>query len=147
MTVAVGVKGGRAAGYVCDGRNVEAWLEGEVAGSHLTLHGRDPGTTLDATADQNGLLGSITFRGNKLPFAAQAATGVVGLYQIRRSVKGITERIGWIVLPDGRQVGIRNVGGIRSPAPFLDPTTGTTQINGEILPADRVSGSTTVLGP
>jgi hypothetical protein len=147
LTVAVGVKDGRAAGYLCDGRNVEAWLEGEIAGSHLTLHGRDPGTTLDARADQNGILGSITLRGNKLPFSAQAATGPAGLYQIRRTVKGITDRIGWIVLPDGSQVGIRNVGGIRAPAPFLDPTTRTTQVNGEDLPAaDRVSGSTTVLG-
>ena len=146
LTVAVGVKGRRAAGYLCDGRNVEAWLEGEIAGGHLTLHGRDPGTTLESTADQNGLLGSITLRGNKLPFAAQAATGAAGLYQIRRTVKGITDRIGWIVLPDGKQVGIRNAGGTRTPAPFLDPTTRRTQVDGADLPADRISGSTTVLG-
>jgi hypothetical protein len=129
MTLAVGVKGNRAAGYLCDGKKVEAWLEGDVNGDTLTLHG------------------SITLGGATLPFSAQAATGQAGLYQSRRVLNGIATRTGWIVLPDGSQVGVRNNGGNRTPAPPLDPATAQARDdNGEIVHADRVSGSTTVLG-
>jgi len=86
--------------------------------------------------------------GATLPFSAQAATGQAGLYQSRRVLNGIATRIGWIVLPDGSQVGIRNNGGTRTPAPTLDPTTAQARDdNGEIVRAERISGSTTVLGP
>jgi hypothetical protein len=62
-------------------------------------------------------------------------------------LNGISTRIGWIVLPDGSQVGIRNDGGTRTPAPTLDPATAQARdVNGEVVQADRVSGSTTVLG-
>jgi serine/threonine-protein kinase len=147
MTLAVGVKGNRAAGYLCDGKKVEAWLEGDVKGDTLILHGRDASTSVTATVDRAALHGSITLGGATLPFSAQAATGQAGLYQSRRVLNGIATRIGWIVLPDGSQVGIRNNGGNRTPAPRLDPATAQAMDdNGEIVHADRVSGSSTVLG-
>ena len=148
MTLAVGVKGNRAAGYLCDGKKVEAWLEGDVKGNTLTLHGRDASTSVTATVDRDALHGNVTLGGATLPFSAQAATGQAGLYQSRRVLNGIATRIGWIVLPDGSQVGIRNNGGARAPAPTLDPTTAQARDdNGEIVHAERISGSTTVLGP
>ena len=148
MTLAVGVKGNRAAGYLCDGKKVEAWLEGDVKGNTLTLHGRDASTSVTATVDRAALHGNVTLGGATLPFSAQAATGQAGLYQSRRVLNGIATRIGWIVLPDGSQVGIRNNGGARTPAPTLDPTTAQARDdNGEIVHAERISGSTTVLGP
>jgi hypothetical protein len=148
MTLAVGVKGNRAAGYLCDGKKVEAWLEGDVNGNTLTLHGRDASTSVTATVDPNALHGNATMGGSTLPFSARAATGQAGLYQSKRVLNGIATRIGWIVLPDGSQVGIRNSGGTRTPAPALDPATAQARDdNGETVHADRVSGSTTVLGP
>jgi serine/threonine protein kinase len=148
MTLAVGVKGNRAVGYLCDGKKVEAWLEGDVNGDTLTLHGRDASTSVTATVDRAALHGNVTLAGATLPFSAQAATGQAGLYQSRRVLNGIATRIGWIVLPDGSQVGIRNNGGARTPAPTLDPTTAQARDdNGEMVRAERISGSTTVLGP
>jgi hypothetical protein len=146
VTIAVGVKDGRAAGYLCDGSKVEAWLEGNIAGADVTLHGRDPSTVLTAKADPRGLLGSITVGGVSRPFSAATATGAAGLYQSKRVLKGISTRIGWIVLPDGTQVGIRNENGVRTPAPPLDPATGAAVDGGETVPAERVSGGTVVIG-
>ena len=146
ITLAVGIKDGRAAGYLCDGDTVEAWLEGDINGADVALHGRDPSTVLDATASQRGLLGTLTVAGVARPFAAALATGPAGLYQNKRVINGITTRIGWIVLPDGTQVGIRNENGVRTPAPPLDPGTGEAVDGGETVRGDRVSGATVVLG-
>jgi hypothetical protein len=146
LTLAVGVKDGRAAGYLCDGRTVEAWLEGTLTGDQLSLHGRNADTGVTATVDQRSLLGMVTVAGTVRPFSAQIATGPAGLFESRRTVEGITTRIGWIVLPDGTQVGIRNNGGERSPAPPLDPITLSAVEDGRPIPVERLSGASTVLG-
>lgn len=147
LAVAVGIKDGRAAGYLCDGDGVEAWLEGTVAGDRLTLHGYDPGTSLTATADQRAVLGGVSIGGTVRPFSAKIATGEAGLFQSRRTVAGITTRIGWIVLPDGSVVGVRNSGGERSRAPDLDPVALRAAEDGRPIPVERLSGASVVLGP
>jgi hypothetical protein len=48
LTVAVGIKDGRAAAYLGDGRSVEVWLEGILVGNRLSLHGRTADTGVDA---------------------------------------------------------------------------------------------------
>jgi hypothetical protein len=109
------------------------------------LHGRDASNGVTATVNQQALLGSVTEGGTTLPFSAQLTTGQAGLYQSRRVVDGITTRIGWIVLPDGTQVGIRNNGGTRTPAPPLNPATTQARDGGQTIQAERVSGATTVI--
>jgi hypothetical protein len=146
ITLAVGIKNGRAAGYLCDGSKVEAWLEGAATGEKITLRGRDPGTVVEAAVSEPGLFGTITIAGVHRPFAAKLATGPAGLYQSKRVLNGIASRIGWIVLPDGTQVGIRNENGVRTPAPRLDPATAEAVDGGETVRAERVSGATVVLG-
>ena len=146
ITLAVGIKNGRAAGYLCDGSKVEAWLEGDVTGEKVTLRGRDPSTVVEATVSEQGLFGTITVAGANRPFAAKLATGPAGLYQSKRVLNGIASRIGWIVLPDGTQVGIRNENGVRTPAPRLDPATAVAVDGGTSIPAERVTGATVVLG-
>jgi serine/threonine protein kinase len=146
LTVAVGVKDGRAAGYLCDGKAAEAWLEGELVGDQLTLHGRDANTQVTATVDQRSLLGNLVVGGTVRPFSAQIATGPAGLFQSRRTVEGITTRIGWIVLPDGTQVGVRNQDAQRSPAPPFDPVTLFATEDGRPIPVERLSGASVVLG-
>lgn len=118
-TIALAVKDGKAIAYVCDGKGVEAWLQGTVTGSTLTLNGKTSqvsGTVSDANA-----FGTITVSGKQWPFSAQAVKAPNGLYQGRADVKGVVNRIGWIVLPDGTQTGILNAGGQLRPAPPLDP--------------------------
>uniref|UniRef100_UPI0015F0649D hypothetical protein n=1 Tax=Pseudonocardia pini TaxID=2758030 RepID=UPI0015F0649D len=148
LALAIGFKAGRAVGYLCDGKSVEAWLEGTVEGDRVLLHGRTPANSVAATADQRSLLGTVTVGGVAHPFSARiAVTGSdAGLYENKRAVEGISTRIGWIVLFDGTQVGIAKRGDVRSPAPTLDTSTLRAVDGGETVTAERLSGSSVVLG-
>ena len=133
MAVGIAVKGGRAVAYLCDGRSVEAWLSGTATGGRVTLNEPNgPGTVF---ADINGtrITGIAVARGDEFDFALTEAESPAGLY---RQQDGDT-KIGWIVYPDGDQVGIANTGGEMRPAPALDPTGGD---------AERVDGQTRLGG-
>src|SRR5690349_12579318 len=121
VTVAIAVKDGRAVGYICDGKKVEAWLEGTLSGSDLALKSKDGASTIKGTADQTKSFGTVAVGGKQWPFAAQAATAPAGLYEGRAQVRGVVNRIGWIVLQDGTQTGLREQGLDKVPAPVLDP--------------------------
>lgn len=122
VTVAIAVKNGRAVGYVCDGKKIEAWLEGTVSGSDLALKSKNGASTITGTVDEAKSLGTVAVGGKQWPFAAQAAKAPAGLYQGTAQVRGVVNRIGWIVLQDGSQTGLREQGGETVAAPVLDPT-------------------------
>lgn len=147
LAVAVGVKDGRAVGFLSDGNTVEAWLEGTLVGDQLTLHGLDAGTAVTATVGPQSVLGEVTVGGTARPFSAPIATGPAGLFGSRRTVEGTTTRIGWIVLSDGTQVGVRDRNGERSPAPPLNPLTLIALEDGRPIPVLRLSGASVVLDP
>ena len=72
------------------------------------------------------------------------AVGPVGSIAI---VRGTKIRAGWIVLPDGSQVGSAESNPdaappLVTPAPKLDPTTGTSQDGNMVLVATLISGVT-----
>jgi len=122
VTVAIAVKNGRAVGYVCDGKKIEAWLEGAVSGSDLTLKSKDGTSTVDGTVDDKQSFGTVAVNGKQWPYAAKAASSPAGLYEGRAQVRGVLNRIGWVVLQDGSQTGVRENGVDTLPAPVLDPT-------------------------
>src|SRR4051794_13032126 len=65
VTVAIAVKNGRAVGYVCDGKKVEAWLEGTLSGSDLALKSKDGKSTINATADDKQSFGTAAVGGQE----------------------------------------------------------------------------------
>jgi hypothetical protein len=140
MTVAVAVSGAEAAAYICDGEKIEAWLDGTVTGEQVDLQGRD-GAQLTATLSDTAVLGVVTVGNDELPFSAAVAGPPAGIYEGRATVDGELNRIGWIVLPSGRQVGINNVGGEREPAPELDPNDiDGLEIEGVEVEVQRIEG-------
>lgn len=136
-TIAIAVLNNRAAGYFCDGRAVESWLTGTASGGVVTLRSK-AGDTVRARLSGESLTGTITVAGRTLGFDAGTAKAPAGLYRAR----GSNTTIGWIVLPDGSQVGIRSSSGRRAPAPRLDPNRGAVVIGGTVLPAGPVTGAT-----
>jgi hypothetical protein len=136
-TIAIAVLNNRAAGYFCDGRAVESWLTGTAAGGVVTLRSKS-GDTVRARLSGGSLTGTITVAGRTLGFDAATAEAPAGLYRAR----GSAVTIGWIVLPDGSQVGIRSSSGRRTPAPRLDPDRGAVVIGDTVLPAGPVTGAT-----
>lgn len=140
-TIAIAVLNGRAAGYFCDGRSIEAWLTGTASGGVVTLRSK-AGDTVRAQLTDGSLAGTIQVAGRTLSFDADAAKAPAGVYRGRGSAGGATTTIGWIILPDGSQVGISSAAGRRTPAPRLDPARGAVVVGNTVIPADPVSGAT-----
>jgi hypothetical protein len=145
ITVAVAVSGEEASAYICDGKRIESWMEGTVSGEQVTVQGKN-GAQLTATLTDNAALGSVTVADEQLPFSAAAAGPPAGIYEGKATVDGKPNRVGWIVLPSGRQVGINNVGGNRAPAPELDPNDiDGFRIKGVQVEVQRIGGGDPVV--
>jgi hypothetical protein len=136
IAVAVAVRGNRAAAYLCDGESVEAWLRGTVDGDRLRLRNKSDTIELEARLDDRGLEGRVDLDGDDLGFTIDEAEKPAGLYRAR----GAKTSIGWIVLPDGSQVGVQTTGEESAPAPELDPDNPEVTVDGESLAGEPVSG-------
>jgi len=148
VTVAIAVKDGRAVGYVCDGKKVEAWLEGTLSGSDLALKSKDGKSTIAGTADDKQSFGTVAVSGKEWPFAAKAASSPAGLYEGRAQVRGVLNRIGWIRLQDGSQTGVWNRGADKVAAPVLDPARpGAVVVDGVPVTVRTISGADVVIAP
>jgi len=133
--VAVAILGTKAAAYLCDGDSVEAWLRGTVDGDEITLTGQN-GARLEAELDGRRLEGTVGVNDEKRDFAIREAKSPAGLYR----AKGSKTTIGWIVLPNGSQVGVQTTGEESTPAPELDPANPQVTVDGEQLSRKAVSG-------
>ena len=132
-SVAVAVRDGKVAAYVCDGRSVESWLTGTASGKTATLVGG--GDRLVAEATEGGLHVTGTVRGRPVDVTAALASAPAGLYRL----DGNSTTIGWIIQPDGTQVGLKVSGGNVAPAPVLIPGQAVT-VDGRTATPQEVSG-------
>lgn len=145
LTVAIAVKDGRAVAYICDGRRVEAWLEGTLQGDQLALQGRD-GTSITGTATEDTSSGTVTAAGRTYDYAAPAVQAPAGLYEGRADVRGVATRVGWIVEPNGNVTGLANRAGQTVAAPALDPRNpDAVTIDGVPVTVVNLDGSSEVL--
>jgi hypothetical protein len=133
--LAVAVLGSQAAAYFCDGRNVEVWFRGTVEGGNISLKSKS-GATLNAELDGNEIKGTAQVENDIAEFEIDEAKRPAGLYRAR----GSKTTIGWIVLPDGSQVGVQTTGSDSSAAPRLDPEDPQVTVDGESLDAAPVNG-------
>jgi hypothetical protein len=140
-TIAIAVKDGRAVAYLCDGKKIEAWLEGTLEGSTLNLQGPD-GATVTGEVQDGAVFGQAAAKNKQWPYSAALATPPAGTYRGRVSVAGVEKRIGWNVLPDGSVTGtVSDANGV-APAPPLDPTAQTASLDGVPVDVELVTGGT-----
>jgi hypothetical protein len=132
-SVAVAVRDGKVAAYVCDGRSVESWLTGTASGTTATLSGGSD--RLVAEVKEGGLHVTGTVRGRPVDMTAALASVPAGLYRL--DTNGAT--VGWIIQPDGTQVGLKVGAGIVAPAAILVPGQAVT-IDGRTATPQEVSG-------
>jgi hypothetical protein len=141
-SLAVAAKNGAAIAYLCDGDKLEAWLTGTAVDGRLDLKG-DDGSTLTGTADKKSASGTVTVGGKARDFTIEVAKKPSGLYRFAGRVRGARIVGGWIVLKDGRQVGLAKVDGQPVRPSALDVTTGRATVGGETVTAvpaeDRTS--------
>jgi hypothetical protein len=135
-SVAVIVTGDEAIAYVCDGAAVEAWLDGSAEGGRLDLTG--PNGSLTGSYDEQGATGDVTAGEHSWTFAIAEVAAPEGLYRFADTVVGGADVVaGWIVLPDGTQVGAITSDGVTRPAPEIDLATGTAVVDGETVSPQR----------
>jgi hypothetical protein len=138
LAIAVAVKGKQASAYLCDGAAVEDWLKGTADAGKMDLSSKNGESAITASLKGKRLAGTVTFQGHKLPFSIAIAPPPAGLY---RGENGKTT-VGWIVLPNGKQVGMVNTNGMEKPAPELDVDEGAAMVDGMQIMAKKVEGDT-----
>src|SRR5688572_12920643 len=84
-TLAIAVKEGKAIAYLCNGRTLESWMQGEAAGGQMNLAGTQEGT-LTATFDTNGATGSVSAAGRSFTFQIKPVEAPSGLYRLSTQV-------------------------------------------------------------
>ena len=144
VTVAIAVKDGKAVAYACDGKKIEAWLEGTLTGGDLALQGKT--SSIIATTDEKATFGTITVDGKEWPFSAKGVAAPAGLYEGRGTVAKVATRVGWIVEDNGNVTGVKSANGTREPAPPLDPADpGATTIDGTPVAVTALDGNSEVI--
>ena len=103
-SVAISIHGGQAIAYVCNGSVIEAWYKGTAVGGVLIMTGKNH-AHLSAIYDFKKATGDILAHGTDYRFSVAEVHKPSGLYQAIAVVRGATIKAGWIVLPDGTQVG------------------------------------------
>jgi hypothetical protein len=147
VTLAVETDGDKAAAYVCNGKTIEAWLQGSVHGNQVSLAGHK-GASLTGSLSGLDMFGTVTAgAGLSFPFSAELSPRPAGVYQARIAVNGLATRIGWAVLPDGTQLGVAVAGTTKYPAPPLDLSNKSFTLDGSSFTAAPVDGQDTVVSP
>ena len=107
-SLAIVVNNGKAIAYVCDGKKVEAWLNGTMANGQIDLTG--------AAGEPEGHLRRRPGQGQRhrrrqvVGLHGQDRGPPSGLYRSAASLRNKLDA-GWVVLPDGRQVGVQKKNG------------------------------------
>jgi hypothetical protein len=145
-SVAVSIHNGQVIAYVCNGSTVEAWLKGTASGGRLAMTGKNR-ARLTAKYASGKITGDVVAHGTDYSFSVPVVNKPSGLYQATAVVRGAKVKAGWIVLPDGSQVGSFEAdasSGAPSAveAPMLDLATGTARAGNLILYATPVDGLT-----
>ncbi|MFC8201034.1 hypothetical protein ACFUTV_37410 [Streptomyces sp. NPDC057298] len=137
--VAVTLRDGRAVAYFCDGRDQESWLKGPVeADGSMRLKGQK-GEVLTGELTGKEIRGTVDMGQRTYGFTADRAVKPSGLYRATATVRGAEVDGGWIVLPDGRQVGVLTRDGRAAAAPRIDPENGAVTVDGQRLTARPVT--------
>ncbi|MDG4797507.1 hypothetical protein [Micromonospora sp. WMMD1082] len=148
-TIAISVKNGRAEAYVCDGRSMELWLSGTVQDGKIELTGED--ATLTGVIRSDSASGEIVVGVRRWKFTVQpdattadeaivkSSSGTApAIYRVTDETRKAGIEGGWIMLPDGTQIGIVTRDGEPIFAPPLDPAFFSTLVDGVTITAEPV---------
>ncbi|MFD7296795.1 hypothetical protein ACFV9W_26195 [Streptomyces sp. NPDC059897] len=137
--ISISVRGDKAIAYFCDGRSKESWLKGNVEDDGAMKLSGKHGAKLEGRLAGDRVRGTTTIDKHPYGFTAKKAVKPSGLYRATTEVRGAKIDGGWIVLPDGRQVGIVRRDDKPSAAPRIDPESGAVTVDGDRLTARPVT--------
>jgi hypothetical protein len=139
-TLAIAVTNGTAVAYLCDGNQIEEWLRGTAADGQLRLSAVKGGGSLTGTFRADRAQGTVTEASRARAFDIAAVSAPSGLYRSAAKLRNASVVGGWIVLADGRQVGLASVDGTPVRPSTLDVGAGTATVSGDSVHADRLGG-------
>jgi hypothetical protein len=96
--LAIAISNGKALAYVCDGKRVEAWLEGTALNGELTLTGKKG--SLTATYGNGVATGTVKAGTKTWHFTIKVAAAPSGLYRTAANVRDKLDA-SWAVVPRG----------------------------------------------
>lgn len=132
--IAISIRDGKVVAYFCDGK-IEAWFKGTAENGEINAEGFN-NSTVTAQLGGGKATGEIKLGQRTWTFTAPLVKKPSGLYRASAIVRGAQLRGGWIVLPDGTQVGTAFADGKQVPTPTLTPGDNVS-INGiEVDPQD-----------
>ena len=131
-SLAIVVNNGKAIAYVCDGKAVEAWLNGTMANGQINLKGAKG--SLTGTYGNGQVKGNVTAGTKGWGFTVKTAAPPSGLYRAAASLRKKLDA-SWVVLADGRQVGVDSTG-TPKPAPPFDVNTKTATVDETAVPVE-----------
>jgi len=139
-SVAVVVREGTAVAYVCDGKQLEAWMQGAATAGQLSLtSAKGSQLTGNYTGDQ--ITGSLSAKGRQFTFTVSKVAPPSALYRATAAVRGATIDSTWIVLADGTQVGVSATeDGTATSAPPLNMGNLVATVDGATVTAGTVDG-------
>jgi serine/threonine-protein kinase len=140
-SLAISLRDGVAIAYICDGNRLEAWLKGTASGGTLTLTGKK-GAAIIGTFGSGRANGKVTAGGKTNGFSLTVAKKPSGLYRTSAKVRNAKVVGSWIVLPDGRQVGVLTENGAPGPAPALDVAGRQATVDGTRITATTIDVDT-----
>jgi serine/threonine-protein kinase len=140
-TLAISLRDGVAIAYICDGNRLEAWLKGTAAAGKLSLTGKK-GAKISGTFEAGRARGTVTADGRTNDFSIGIAKKPSGLYRTAAKVRNAEVVGSWIVLQDGRQVGVLTEDGAPGPAPALDVAGRRTMVDGAEVAATTIDVDT-----
>jgi serine/threonine-protein kinase len=140
-SLAISLRDGIAIAYICDGNRLEAWLKGTATAGTLKLTGKK-GAAITGTFGSGRANGKVTAGGKTNGFSLTVAKKPSGLYRTSAKVRNAKVVGSWIVLPDGRQVGVLTEDGAPGPAPALDVAGRTATIDGTQIAASTIDVDT-----
>jgi serine/threonine-protein kinase len=139
-TLAIAIKDGKAVAYLCDGKTAEAWLKGTATSGQLNLTGASE-AKLTGTFGENTAAGDVSAAGKQFTFSIKPVTEPSGLYRSTANVRNAQLVGGWIVLPNGKQVGLAKLDGNTIAVPPLDTTSKSATVDGVTVSAGRLDGT------
>jgi hypothetical protein len=129
--LAIAVLDGKARLFVCDDQD-EAWFEGKVAKDGIVTLMAPGGKQRVGFFNTKQGMGSFWIEGRLRTFQAAPVDRTAGLYRAASPQRQLVG--GWVVLPNGDQVGAVVLNGVNQPAPPIKPGQKTVTVDGEELP-------------
>jgi len=113
MFIGIALPGGTITGgadeikvYLCDGESIGLYFDGELSADGVAILTRED-TTVNLELQGDSFVGTVVLpNGTTERFDATAASANAGMYWAETTIDDVDYRVNWIILEDGRQLGL-----------------------------------------